>query len=102
MKYARTHLKMSIALYSVLMKVYAYSGMYDKACHLYDQIIAENLEPDQMMYNCLMKFAAMCGRVDLSQQLAKKSPALDIQNYMSLIRAASQTKDFNLACSVLQ
>merc|ERR1719277_775276 len=44
----------------------------------------------------------MCGRVELSQQLAKKIPTLDIQNCMSLIRAASKDKDVNLACEILQ
>jgi len=101
-KYARDHLKMSIALYSALMKVYAYSSMYEEACDLYEQIEAQGLEPDQMMYNCLMKFAAQCGRMELSQKLAQRIPTLDIQNCMSLIRAASRDKDVGMACRVLE
>jgi len=93
---------MSIVVYSALMKVYAYSGLYDKACDLYDQIKADGLEPDSMMYGCLMKFAAECGRTELSRTLSERSPSLDVQNYMSLIRAAGRDKDVERAFSVLQ
>lgn len=93
---------MSIVVYSALMKVYAYSGLYDKACDLYDQIKADGLEPDSMMYGCLMKFAAECGRTELSRTLSERSPTLDVQNYMSLIRAAGRDKDVERAFSVLQ
>jgi pentatricopeptide repeat protein len=92
---------MSIAVYSALMKVYAYCGMYDKACDLYAQIRAEGLEPDSMMYGCLMKFSVECGRTELSRELFEKAPSLDIQNYMSLIRAAGRDKDVNRAFAVL-
>jgi len=93
---------MTLAVYSSLMKVYAYCGMYDKACDLYAQIIAAGLEPDSMMYGCLMKFSVECGRTDLSQELFNKAPALEIQNYMSLIRAAGRDKDVNKAFVVLE
>jgi len=92
----------SIAAYSALMKVYAYSGMYDKACDLYDQIRADGVEPDATMYGCLMKFAVECGRTDLAQQLSERVPSLDIQNYMSLIRAAGRDKDVEAAFAVLE
>merc|ERR1719221_1855627 len=92
----------SIAAYSALMKVYAYSGMYDQACELYDQIRADGLEPDVTMYGCLMKFAVECGRTDLAQQLSERVPSLDIQNYMSLIRAAGRDKDVETAFAVLE
>jgi len=92
---------MTIVVYSALMKVYAHSGLYDKACDLYDQIQADNLEPDAMMYGCLMKFSAECGRTDLSRHLSEKSPTLDIQNYMSLIRAAGRDRDADRAFSIL-
>mmetsp|Transcript_13146 Transcript_13146/g.23247 ORF Transcript_13146/g.23247 Transcript_13146/m.23247 type:complete len:1050 (-) Transcript_13146:71-3220(-) len=93
---------MSIALYSALMKVYAYSGMYDKACNLYAKIKEDGLEPDAMMYGCLMKFAVECGRTKLSQTLADKVPHMDIQNYMSLIRAAGRDRDVNRAFGVIK
>eukprot|EP00441_Pelagodinium_beii_P026001 CAMPEP_0197650912 /NCGR_PEP_ID=MMETSP1338-20131121/31235_1 /TAXON_ID=43686 ORGANISM="Pelagodinium beii, Strain RCC1491" /NCGR_SAMPLE_ID=MMETSP1338 /ASSEMBLY_ACC=CAM_ASM_000754 /LENGTH=1040 /DNA_ID=CAMNT_0043225425 /DNA_START=139 /DNA_END=3261 /DNA_ORIENTATION=+ len=101
-RFCRDRKGMSIAVYSALMKVYAFSGMYDKACDLYDQILSEGLEPDSMMYGCLMKFAVECGRTKLSQTLADKVPHMDIQNYMSLIRAAGRDRDVNRAFGVIK
>jgi pentatricopeptide repeat protein len=102
MKFVRANMKMSVALYSAMMKVYAFSAMYDKACDIYDQLLADGLEPDQMMYNCLMKFAALSGRSELSAKLAERVPCLDIQNCMSLIRSAYHDKDVGRACSILE
>ena len=78
-RFVRAGPGMSIAVYSGLMKVYAYSGMYGKACDLYDQIRQDGLEPDTMMYGCLMKFSVECGRTQLSQELSEKLSVLDIQ-----------------------
>lgn len=99
---ARSKSAMTLAVYSALMKCYAYCGMYDKACDLYSQILADGLEPDAVMYGCLMKFSVECGRTELSQELFSKAPALDIQNYMSLIRAAGRDKDVDRAFAVLE
>jgi len=99
-KYCRAQSGMTIALYSALMKVYAYCGMYDKACDLYDSIVEDGLEPDAMMYGCLMKFAVECGRTQLSQALSEKMPSLDIQNYMALIQAAGRDNDVDRAFQV--
>lgn len=101
-KLVRSRDGMTLAVYSALMKVYAYSGMYDKACDLYDQIISEGMEPDNVMYGCLMKFAVECGRTDLSRDLFSKVPTFDIQHYMSLIRAAGRDKNIDRAFQVLQ
>mmetsp|Transcript_52522 Transcript_52522/g.96764 ORF Transcript_52522/g.96764 Transcript_52522/m.96764 type:complete len:1016 (-) Transcript_52522:56-3103(-) len=101
-KFVRGRGGMSITVYSALMKVYAYAGMYGKACDLYDQITEQGMEPDSMMYGCLMKFSVECGRTDLSRELFSKAPSLDIQNYMSLIRAAGRDKDIDRAFQVLQ
>jgi len=101
-EFVRSREGMTISVYSSLMKCYAYCGMYDKACDLYDQIRGAGLEPDAMMYGCLMKFAVECGRTELSRQLAEKAPSLDIQNYMSLIRAAGRDKDVARAFSLLK
>jgi len=100
--FMRARSGMTIASYSALMKVYAYSGMYDKACDLYAQIRSEGLEPDSLMYGCLMKFSVECGRTELSRELFEKSPSVDIQNYMSLIRAAGRDKDVPRAFAVLE
>lgn len=101
-KFLRRRDGMTLAVYSALMKVYAYAGMYDKACDLYSQIIAQGMKPDAMMCGCLMKFAVECGRTDLSRELFDKAPNLDIQNYMSLIRAAGHDKDIGRALEVFQ
>mmetsp|Transcript_162355 Transcript_162355/g.311713 ORF Transcript_162355/g.311713 Transcript_162355/m.311713 type:complete len:1014 (+) Transcript_162355:137-3178(+) len=101
-KHVRARDAMTISVYSALMKVYAYSGKYSKACDLYDEIIAQGMEPDAMMYGCLMKFSVECGRTDLSRELFSKAPSLDIQNYMSLIKAAGRDKDIDRAFQVLQ
>jgi len=101
-RFCRGRQGMTVYVYSALMKVYAHSGHYDKACDLYEQILADGLEPDLMMYGCLMKFAAECGRTGLSRQLSEKAPSLDIQNYMSLIRAAGRDRDVKQAFAVLK
>jgi pentatricopeptide repeat protein len=92
---------MTIAMYSALMKTYAYCNMYGRACDLYAQIREEGLEPDAMMYGCLMKFSVECGRTQLSQELFDKAPQVDIQNYMSLIRAAGRDRDVDRAFAIL-
>eukprot|EP00931_Biecheleriopsis_adriatica_P117253 TRINITY_DN9278_c0_g1_i1.p1 TRINITY_DN9278_c0_g1~~TRINITY_DN9278_c0_g1_i1.p1 ORF type:complete len:1024 (-),score=260.13 TRINITY_DN9278_c0_g1_i1:155-3226(-) len=101
-RHVRATFGMSIAVYSGIMKVYAYSGMFDKACNLYDQICEDGLEPDTMMYGCLMKFSVECGRTDLSQLLSEKMSVMDIQNYMSLIKAAGRDRDVDRAFSIIQ
>merc|ERR1719379_450657 len=75
--------------------------MYEKACELYDQILADGLTPDATMYGCLLKFSVECGRTDLTNELFKKVPNAEIQNYMSLIRAAGRDKDANRALDLL-
>eukprot|EP00930_Biecheleria_cincta_P026220 TRINITY_DN1850_c0_g1_i1.p1 TRINITY_DN1850_c0_g1~~TRINITY_DN1850_c0_g1_i1.p1 ORF type:complete len:1082 (+),score=225.96 TRINITY_DN1850_c0_g1_i1:218-3247(+) len=100
--YVRASHGMSIAAYSALMKVYAYSGLYSKACDLYDTIRKDGLEPDNMMYGCLMKFAAECGRTKLSQELSEKVQVLDVHNYMSLIRAAGRDHDVDRAFDIIK
>eukprot|EP00443_Scrippsiella_acuminata_P049481 CAMPEP_0115431788 /NCGR_PEP_ID=MMETSP0271-20121206/31754_1 /TAXON_ID=71861 /ORGANISM="Scrippsiella trochoidea, Strain CCMP3099" /LENGTH=1046 /DNA_ID=CAMNT_0002857085 /DNA_START=146 /DNA_END=3284 /DNA_ORIENTATION=+ len=67
----------------------AYCGMYDKACDLYENILEDGLEPDSN------------GRTQLAAQLSYKAPKLDIQNYMSLIRAAGRDRDVDRAFDVL-
>ena len=88
---------LSIADYSALLKVYAYSGMYDRACDLHANILEAGLEPDAMMCGCLVKFAVKCGRTVLSREFSEKAPCLEIRNYMSLIRAAGRDKDIGKA-----
>lgn len=101
-KYCRDRNLMTIALYSALMKVYAYCGFFGRACDLYPEILEKGLVPDKIMYGCLMRFAVECGRTELSQELSHVAPQLDVQNYMSLIRAAGRDKDVERAFGLLQ
>ncbi|CAJ1330637.1 unnamed protein product [Effrenium voratum] len=101
-KYCRSSKVMTLSIYSSLMKVYAFSGLYDKACDLYEDIQKDKIEPDAMMYGCLMKFAVECGRNSLLEDLADKVPTLDIQHYMSLIRSAGCDRDVNRAFAVFE
>ena len=41
---------MTLAIYSALMKVYAYSGLYERACDLYEDIQKDGIAPDSMMH----------------------------------------------------
>jgi len=99
--FQRSRGKMTIVAYSALMKVYSHSGMFSEACDLYSEITAQGLEPDAIMYGCLMKFSAECGRTDLARELFAKAPAHDIHHYMAMIRAAGQDKDVDKAFSIL-
>ncbi|CAK8989118.1 unnamed protein product [Durusdinium trenchii] len=101
-KHCRTIKVMTLSVYSALMKVYAYSGLYEKACDLYEEIKREGVEPDAMMYGCLMKFAVECGRKSLLQELSEKVPSLDIQHYMSMIRSAGCDGDVARAFAVFE
>merc|ERR550537_537444 len=49
-----------------------------------------------------MKFAVECDRTELSQELFSKTPHAEIQNYMSLIRAAGRQKDVDRAFEILE
>lgn len=79
---------MSLQVYSALMKVYAASKLYDKCCDLYPSLIADGVQPDDVMLGCLMNFAARAGRTDFAEQLfAQGGPQSKVvQNYMSQIR----------------
>jgi len=81
-KLIRARQAMTIQIYSVLMKVYAYCHMYGSACDLYYEIRAAGLEPDAQMCGCLMRFAAECRRTELLQEISERAPSSDIQNYM--------------------
>eukprot|EP00427_Karlodinium_veneficum_P008018 CAMPEP_0169086600 /NCGR_PEP_ID=MMETSP1015-20121227/13783_1 /TAXON_ID=342587 /ORGANISM="Karlodinium micrum, Strain CCMP2283" /LENGTH=767 /DNA_ID=CAMNT_0009146771 /DNA_START=81 /DNA_END=2384 /DNA_ORIENTATION=- len=92
---------MSIQAYIALMKVYANCNMYNEACDLYAQIIEEGLKPDSVMYGCLMKFAVECGRTELAEELSRVAPQLEIQSYMSLLKAAGRDRDIERAFRVV-
>jgi len=96
--FARAQGKMTMNMYSSLMKVYAYEGLFEAACGLYDQLVEEGLEADSMMYGCLLKFALQCGRTDLLAKFsAGITSSVDVQHVTLRIRAAGQAKDADKA-----
>jgi pentatricopeptide repeat protein len=100
--FVRSRGKMTLVMYSALMKVYSYSNLHSRACDLYDELRADGLEPDATMYGCLMKFSASCGRTELTRELSSKVQGTDIHHHMALIRAAGQDKDVDKAFSVIE
>jgi len=100
--FQRSRGQMSMVVYSALMKVYSHCGMYSQACDLYKQLLADGLEPDSVMYGCLMKFSAACGRTDLTRELFSKTSGHDVHHHMAMIRAAGQDKDVDKAFSILE
>lgn len=91
---------MVVSTYSALMKVYAFCGLYGKACDLYDEILQSGLVPDQVTTTCLMRFAVEAGRHDLLEKLSEKEPQC-LQGYMLRIRAAGRAKNVDGAFAIL-
>lgn len=89
--------KMTVTSYSALMKVYSYTGMYSKACDIYDELCRDGLQPDAIMYGCVLRFANECGRSDLVQDLTCKVDACDVHHCMSLMRAAGSEGNLDVA-----
>jgi len=83
----------SLATFTAMMKVYATVRMFHKTCELYAKIVACGVEPDTVMYGCLIKAAVEAGRLDLSREFLRKSGSPDIQNYMSLFRACGRERN---------
>lgn len=102
MMYTRKCNAVSLSIYSALMKVYAFAGLYERACDLYEDIRKDGIEPDSVMYGCLMKFAMECGRTSLLNDLAAKVSQLDIQHYMTMIRAAGSEHRVDRAFAIFE
>ncbi|CAJ1407714.1 unnamed protein product [Effrenium voratum] len=105
-RYLRDRKMTTLATYKTLMKVFATCDLLSRACDLYDDILADGITPDSVMYGCLVKFAVKCGREDLSQRLfnaaSDKPQGGDVQNYMWLIRSAGQKRDVPRAIGLLR
>lgn len=92
---------MTLAIYKTLMKVYATSQLFDKACGLYYDLKEDRIEPDRVMYGCLVKFAVKSGQSELVAELFEKVQG-DTQSYSWLIRSAGQTGNVSRALELLQ
>merc|ERR1719464_580276 len=91
---------MTVSTYSALMKVYAFCGLYDRACDLYGELLEQGLEPDTVVTTCVMRFAVEAGRKELLSQLIQKEPR-SLQGCMLQIRAAGREKDVDGAFAIL-
>lgn len=100
--YLRGRSMMTLATYKTLMKVYACCGLFDQACALYKDVLADGLQPDHVMYGCLMKFSVKCKNIQLTQELFEKADGGDVQNYMWFIRAAARDGDVDRALRLLR
>jgi pentatricopeptide repeat protein len=94
--------KISLAMYSALMKVYSSSRLFNKTCDLYESMAKDGLELDTVAYGCLIKAAAESGRQELARKLFRQSGNPDLLNYMSLIRAAGREKNSRKALELLK
>merc|ERR1719491_2493187 len=88
---------MTVTIYSAFMKVYAFCGLFNKACDLHEQLCADGLEPDSIMYGCLLKFATECGNTDLMKKFSGKVDPGDVHHCMSLMRAAGSEGNLDRA-----
>jgi len=100
-KYLRDRKMTTLATYKTWMKVYASCDMLDRACDLYDDILADGVKPDSVMIGCLIKFALKSGRSELCQRLQSEG-GYDSHNAISLIRLAGQQGDLDQALRLLQ
>lgn len=92
---------MTLAVYKTLMKVFATAQLFDKACALYYDLKEDGIEPDKVMYGCLVKFAVKCGQSELVAELSEKVQG-DTQNYSWLVRSAGQAGNVSRALELLQ
>jgi len=98
----RAHGRVSLALYSALIKVYIHARLWHKICDLYADMRREGVKPDTVAYGCLIKAAVESGRHDLARRLFHESGNPDLLNYMSLIRAAGRERDVPRALRLLE
>jgi pentatricopeptide repeat protein len=94
--------RLTLAMYSALMKVYSQARLFHKACDLYELLIQDGVKLDNVAYGCLIRAAVESGRLDLARKLFQESGNPDLINYMSLIRAAGRERNLAKALSLLK
>lgn len=88
----------NITLYGALMNVYSCARDLEKACDLYNRVKADGLHPDQLMVNCLMKFALEINRQDLITELEQYvSKPLSCTPWAAMLRNVAQEKNVEKA-----
>eukprot|EP00933_Yihiella_yeosuensis_P022598 TRINITY_DN17781_c1_g2_i1.p1 TRINITY_DN17781_c1_g2~~TRINITY_DN17781_c1_g2_i1.p1 ORF type:complete len:870 (+),score=170.65 TRINITY_DN17781_c1_g2_i1:225-2834(+) len=101
-RYLRDSSMTSLATYKTLMKVYAKSGLKDRACDLLEDIVKDGIEPDDVMYGCLLQFAVKAGRHTLAERIFDLGRSTDVRNFIWLIKSASKRGDIDAAMSLLR
>jgi len=94
--------KLSLPLYSSLMKVYSHARLFHKTCDLYDAMKLDAVSPDTVAYGSLIRAAVESGRLELARCLFQESGNPDTLNYISLIRAAGRERDVPKALRLLE
>eukprot|EP00929_Paragymnodinium_shiwhaense_P106812 TRINITY_DN7254_c0_g1_i1.p1 TRINITY_DN7254_c0_g1~~TRINITY_DN7254_c0_g1_i1.p1 ORF type:complete len:836 (+),score=226.71 TRINITY_DN7254_c0_g1_i1:94-2601(+) len=93
--------KLSLELYSSLMKVYSAARHFQKTCDLYEAMRTDGVTPDTVAYGSLIRAAVESGRLELARRLFDESGNPDCLNYMSMIRAAGRELDVPKALRLL-
>jgi len=94
--------RLTLPMYSALMKVYSQARFFQRACDLYDLLLQDGVKLDTVAYGCLIRAAVESGRLDLARKLFQESGNPDLINYMSLIRAAGRERNLAKALSLLE
>lgn len=94
----------NLCFYASVMKVYASRGMYGDALRMYDYMVEENLQPDSMMYICLMNDAIACNDTNRANHFFKelcKVGKPSMRTYMTILRMYSKVKNWEAAFNIL-
>lgn len=97
----QAHGRVSLVLYSALIKVYTHARLWAKICDLYGDMRRDGVKPDTVVFGSLIKAAVESGRHELARRLFQESGNPDLLNYMSLIRAAGRERDVPRALRLL-
>merc|ERR1719265_3110633 len=89
------------AVYTALVKVYMQCEQYEKACDLYDGIVAAGVHLDAQLSGALHTCATQAGRMELAQSLFESAPS-DLSKYMAMIRACGKDGDLTGALALFQ
>lgn len=91
----------TLPVLSATIKVLATARLPERICEVFEAVSAEGLEPDDVVYGQIIKFAVQAGQLDMARQLFKRARNPDAQNCMSLIRACGQEGDVPGALATL-
>lgn len=101
---SRMDIPRNLCFYASVMKVYASRGLYSEALRMYDHMVDDKLQPDGMMYICLMNDAIACNNKDRAlhffRELCKVEPP-SMRTYMTILRMYAKENDWEKALEIL-